>query len=289
MYGFITAFFTQSFWWGYALILIVVHAFLFTADHANDDPQTLLILQVWWTFTYPFGAAVGLFAAWWLSFRKLVSTPVLINGRLTRASVGTFVFVWAWLIFFAGINFVNLRFSKTGISPIGGIEDSVSIAAGITLLTVFAFLALGATVYMADSRFPRANVNIKYLWIMIFLTWTGFIHDALDGDLDRPGPGGLMLAVLVAVILLTIPLIYYIPGPKLDPYYRNIGRTLFFLGIFALILLSAQITGWITNNVSKGDHIAVFTALVIYSVVIAFVIFAIGLIHTRQQPPKMRR
>ncbi len=277
MYGFITAYFTHSFWYGYFLTLAVISSFLFPADHSMDDPVTLLILFVWYTWIILFGVVIGLFASTHLRLPQLIDVRAVIHKRdmlprWTVASLGTLAFTFAWIGFFAGINFVMLRFSKTGMSPIGGISDTASIGIGVFLLILFTVTIIVATVLMARGS-AVAKRNIKYLWLMAFLTWTGFIHDVLSGDIQRPAPGGIQLAVLVALIAIAIPLFYYIPSaPHIDPYcyHHSIVNALTFLGIFAALLLPALIVAWVTNNISSGDHIAVWVALVVYSV-IAFV------------------
>ena len=272
MYAFLTTLFSHNFYYGFLLTIFVIDVFLFPADHSMDDPVTLLILFVWYPTIAIFGAIVALFASSRLRLPLLIDTRVVVPGkdmlpRWTLASVGTFVFTWAWIVFFAGINFVMRRFSITGMSPIGGISDTASIGIGVFLLIVFAVAIIVVTVLMARGS-DVAKRNIKYLWLLAFLSWTGFIHDVLSGDIARPAPGGIQLAVLTVLILIAIPLFFYIPSaPKLDVYcyHHSIRNALTFLGIFAALLLPALIVAWATNNISSGDHISVWVALVIYS------------------------
>ncbi len=283
MYGFLTTLFSHSFWWGYAIVLIVVHAFLFTADHSGGDPPTLLVLQVWWTFTYPFGALVALIAVSRFNLPVLIDVSELNEKRRwTWASIGTYLFVWAWLFFFAGINFVLLRFTKTGISPIGDFSDSLSRGLGVFLLALVAILVIVLTVLMARGS-DIAKRNVKYLWLLAFLSWTGYVHDTLEarGIVKRPGPGGIMLAVLIALILLSAPLFYYIPSSRrLDPYHRNWRSTWLFLLVLAALLVPALVVGWIAKNASQGDHVAVFVALVVYSVVAVGIVVGVSILFS---------
>ena len=284
MYGFVSTIFSHSFWWGYALSLIVINAFIFTADHANDSPDNLFIIFVWWTFTYPIGSSVALMAVLTLDLPKLININVLNEKEKWAVwTVVTFVFVWGWIVFYAGINFVLLRFTKTGMSPIGGISDSDSTAAGIILLAIFVSTVVVVTIGTIYSKDKIAKRNLKYLYLMAFLVWTGFIHDSQSGDIPEPWPGVLMLAALVVLIALAIPLFYYIPASDLDPYHRNISGTLVFLGVFALLLLPAQMLGWFTNDTTDGDHIAVFFVILVYSAVVVLIMLALKIFVIRER------
>ncbi len=280
MYGFVSTIFSHSFWWGYALSLIVIDALLFTADHANDDAVTLLVLFVWWTFTYPIGSFVALMTITTLDFPRLIDINILgPNEKFEIWNAITFFFTWSWLMLYAGVNFVLLRFSKTGMSPIGGISDEDSISIGIVLLVLSGIIFVLVFVITYGSRDPIAMSNLKYLVLMAFLVWTGFIHDFLFGDIPYPWPGVIMLAALIGLIFLAIPLFYYWGGNwwplDRDPYYLEIGKTLTFLTVFGIILIPAQIIGWTTNDITNGNHIAVFLLLLGYSILVCFSLLAV--------------
>jgi predicted ribosomally synthesized peptide with SipW-like signal peptide len=296
MYGFILTIFSHSFWWAYGFVLLIVHAFLWTADHAHDTPEMLFPLQVWWTFIYPFGAAGAAAFVHFFGTPKLIDISILHVDSATKRprfgvlGMGTLAFVWGWIAVFAAINFLMLRFSDTGMSPFDPTwSDASSNLAGGLCAAAAAILTLGSTwALWTDSDPDNANAsrrNIKYLWILGVIIWTGYVHDVLSEMEATWPPGGIMLAVFFGLTIIIAPqLAIRVPGyvsknGNLDPFTgrgNRVSNAYKFFGAIFATTAGALILSWVLNVLTDSNEVIIFVSLIGYTALLIVVIAVVS-------------
>jgi hypothetical protein len=286
LYGFLTTLFMHGEWFGLGYTLLVIHAFLWPSDHAQDTPEMLFPFQVWLSWIYLPGAWVAVAFVHTFGSPKLVDPHLLEQqsprSRFTLTGAATHAFVMGWLALFAAINFFFKRYSKTGMSPFDpSLSDAESNAAGgITLAVAVILLAWSnwAMGWNADPEQGRASRrNLKYFWVLAGVMWIGFVHDYIT-DVVYAGavawlPGGVTLAVFAVLMLVVAPLVAarVSAHTDLDPFYGHQRRAFRFFFAAFLVAALALVIAWILNNVTDANEIVIFSALVGYSVGIVVV------------------
>jgi len=286
MYGFITTFMTHSFWFGYAFALVITHTVLFPADHSQDSPELLMWIEVWLTALYPAGALTALVAIDRFKIPRLWKPNALshdgLTSMFTKASVGAFIYICSWYGLFLGINYAALRFTTTGMSPIGAPDEANSILYGVIIIVVSVALIVISTLWLSLPAFGRVTaetaMTAKYMWITTFIIWSGFIHDILAPRLGRPFPGLLQLLTQIVLLFLAAIASNNIGLKRFkgdDPLFKNKLSWTFFL-VLGSLLIGANVCGWVTNLLTEADWSSITIVLYFYSVIASVIVWIIS-------------
>lgn len=287
-YAFLMGIFTHSLWIGWSFVMVVSHAFLWTADHAHDTPEMLFPIQVWWTFQYLVGWIASAMFVHYFGTPKLVDASSMharASGRpmMTLRGVGSLAFFLGWLALFGAINFFMKRFSTTGMSPYDPLfSDADSNLAGwLTGLTGLGLVGC-STWRMAVSEDEFARITIKYLWVLCSVIWTLFVHDYMT-DVMFAGavdwlPGGIQFIVFTIVMIVVGPLmsIFINVTAKTDPFYLHRRRTWRFFGAAFLAVAGAHLPSWFINVLTNGNEVYIFFALAVYTALLGVVIYFVA-------------